>query len=73
MPQNWIFQHDNDRKHTSKVVKNWLNEKNVTVLEWPSQSQDLNYIEHLLEEVDKCIRVTTYPNADVLMKAIEAE
>lgn len=28
MPKNWIFQHDNDPKHTSKLIKSWLLTKN---------------------------------------------
>ena len=34
----WLFQMDNDGKHTSKVVAKWLKDNNGKVLEWPSQA-----------------------------------
>ena len=43
----WLFQQDNDPKHTAKTVKKYLANKNINVLPWPSQSPDLNPIENL--------------------------
>jgi len=43
----WQFQQDNDPKHTSRVAKSFLKENVPTVIDWPSNSPDLNPIENL--------------------------
>jgi transposase len=58
---NVIFQQDNDPKHTARVTKEWLEENNVIVLEWPAQSPDLNPIEHIWSEVERRLRKLDQP------------
>ena len=48
-------------KHTSKVVAKWLKDNKVKVLEWLSQSPDINPIENVWAELKKHVRARRLP------------
>jgi len=73
MAPGWIFQQDNDPKHTSRLVSKWIMDNGIDLLQWPAQSPDLNPIEHLWEELDRRIRTHKFSKLDDLMSALEAE
>lgn len=48
LKESWVFQQDGASIHTTHViVKQWLEEEEISVLDWPAKSLDLNPRENL--------------------------
>ena len=55
-----VFQHDNDPKHTSKTVQEWLTSQPFQLLQWHTQSPDLNPTKHLWALLNRCLNDLRY-------------
>uniref|UniRef100_A0A674F714 Tc1-like transposase DDE domain-containing protein n=1 Tax=Salmo trutta TaxID=8032 RepID=A0A674F714_SALTR len=59
------LQHDNATSHTAHSVRDFLQDRNVSVLLWPGKSPDLNPIEHIWDLLDRRVRVRAIPPRNV--------
>lgn len=70
---NWRLQQDNDPKHTSRVAKEFLQENVPMVMDWPSNSPDLNPIENLWAIVKRNVQMRQPQNIGDLERFMKEE
>ncbi len=73
LKRTWVVQQDNDPKHTSKSTSEWLKKNKIKVLEWPSQSPDLNLIEMLWHDLKQTIHARKPSNVAELKQFCKEE
>uniref|UniRef100_A0AAZ3P9Z9 Tc1-like transposase DDE domain-containing protein n=1 Tax=Oncorhynchus tshawytscha TaxID=74940 RepID=A0AAZ3P9Z9_ONCTS len=59
------LQHDNATSDTARPVRAFLQDRNVSVLQWPVKSPDLNPIEHVWDPLDRRVRARAIPPRNV--------
>lgn len=70
---NFIFQQDNDPKHTAKIVKLYLLYHCKQQLHTPPQSPDLNVIENLWAQLEKSVHEHDVTSKEDLKKVLREE
>ena len=69
----WFFLWDNDKKHTAKLVKDWLHNNGITQIDYPPYSGDINIIENVWNKMKYRVELRNPKSEDELKAAWEIE
>lgn len=67
----FILMHDNARPHVARIVRDYLDEVGIPVLDWPAFSPDMNPIEHVWDYINR--RVRAHNNGPATLHALQNE
>jgi len=73
--RSFVFQQDNDPKHTSGAASAFFHRNKILTLPWPSSSPDMNPIEHVWNYLDQKVhrRLQKPQNEDHLWEILQEE
>jgi hypothetical protein len=63
---NFIFQHDNARPHSARIVSEYLDEVGIASMQWSARSPDLNPIENVWDMMGRRVRAFQPPPATLV-------
>ena len=69
----WVFQHDNAPPHSSRVAQQFLANRGIHAIHWPSCSPDLNPIEHVWDHIGRIVQKRNPENLQELQGMIREE
>jgi transposase len=71
--RRWRIQQDNDPNHRSRVAKDFMNKRVPELLDWPSNSPDVNPIENLWSIMKRRVEKRKPSNLDELNRFLHEE
>ncbi|CAF1253034.1 unnamed protein product [Rotaria sordida] len=71
--RRWRYQQDNDPKHTSRIAKQFLEDEVPEVIDWPSNSLDLNPIENMWSILKRHVEKRKPSNIRELDKTLKSD
>ena len=72
-PELWWLLQDNDPKHESVLVRSWLHNHGIHVLDFPPYSPDLNPIEHLWKDMARRVEARPASTMEELQDVVAEE
>lgn len=71
MRKDWVYQTDDNPKHTAQVIKQYLEDNKINIMKWSAQSLGLNPIQMLWIGIDKCVKQRKQKNIEILYTIIQ--